>query len=83
MNRHHARRRFDPVGRIDLDGQAVLVSRPVDTNLIAEEKHGQQAKRSDEFEVHAASLSPSRDPAIPDRFAQRTPQRQTGAASPA
>src|SRR5258705_1755234 len=52
VNRHHARSRFAPLRRLDLDRQAIFVRRPVDSDLVADHERRQQRKRAEPFEIH-------------------------------
>ena len=82
MDRHHAGGRFAPLGRLDLDRQAIFVGGPVDPDLVADHERRQQRNRPEPFEIH---LDPRRPATIRfmHRLAHRMRQRQTGARRPA
>ena len=58
MDGHHARGRFAPFRRLDLEGQAIFVGRPVDPDLVADHQRRQQRKRAEPFEIHLILTGP-------------------------
>ena len=77
MDGHHARGRFGPLRRLDLDRQAIFVGRPVDPDLVADHQRRQQRKRAEPFENHLVLTG--RPFRFTHRLAYRARQRQTGA----
>jgi hypothetical protein len=53
MHGHGSGGRFDPGRRPDLHRQAILMTGPVDADLIADKKRGQQRQRAEPPEIHA------------------------------